>query len=92
MIVRILSEGQFEVAETEVDELNRLDDVLTGSLDLADEAAFHGALDALLHRVREVGTLLGEAELVPSDAVLPAAGSSREDVRVLLTPDGVIPG
>ncbi|RKS74028.1 hypothetical protein CLV35_2526 [Motilibacter peucedani] len=92
MIVRILGEGQLTVADGEVDELNRLDDALTGSLDSGDEGAFRAALAALLARVREVGTALDESEIVPSDAVLPAEDATAEDVRALLTDEGVIPG
>ena len=44
MIVRISGEGQFEVPESHVDELNRLDDDLTKAVDGGDEAQFTAAL------------------------------------------------
>ena len=55
MIVRISGEGQFEVPEGHVDELNRLDDDLTKAVDGGDEAQFTAALQALLTSVRTAG-------------------------------------
>ena len=42
MIVRISGEGQFEVPEGHVDELNRLDDDLTKAVDSGDEGLIPG--------------------------------------------------
>jgi hypothetical protein len=92
MIVRILGEGQVELADTELDGLNKLDDDLQGAVDSGDDAAFAGALAALLDRVRQVGTPLPDDELVPSDLVLPSADASLAEVRELLSDDGLIPG
>ena len=42
MIVRISGEGQFDVPEGHVDELNRLDDDLTKAVDSGDEGLIPG--------------------------------------------------
>ena len=42
MIVRISGEGQFEVPDGHVEELNRLDDDLTKAVDSGDDAQFTG--------------------------------------------------
>ena len=55
MIVRISGEGQFEVPDGHVDELNRLDEGLTKAVDAGDEAEFKDALEALLGSVRTAG-------------------------------------
>ena len=65
MIVRILGEGQLEVPESAVSELNELDGALEAAVEHNDEAAFRPALAALLARVREVGS--------PTDGRRPAA-------------------
>ena len=92
MIVRILGEGQVDVPDAELDALNQLDDQLQSAAEGGDEAGFAAALSALLGRVRQVGKPLGDAELVPSDLVLPSADASLAEVRELLSDDGLIPG
>ncbi|MCY7373218.1 MAG: hypothetical protein LH461_05905 [Spirochaetaceae bacterium] len=94
MIVRILGEGQFTVDDAHADLLNGLDSGLERSVESGDEAAFQSALTDLLAQVRSIGVRLPDDSLEPSDAVLPAAGSSVEDVRLLLadTSEGLIPG
>ena len=92
MIVRIMGEGQWLVPEEEVDELNRLDDQVTATVDAGDDAAFTAALTALLTKVRPAGTCLPDEELVPSDAVVPREGATPDEVRELLTTEGLIPG
>lgn len=91
MIVRILGEGQFEVADTELDALNALDATLEASLD-SDQGAFATALSALLDRVREIGSPLADDALEPSEVVLPYAEATPDEVRGLLADDGLIPG
>ncbi|NHC44910.1 PspA-associated protein PspAA [Motilibacter aurantiacus] len=92
MIVRILGEGQYHVPDNEVDALNALDDAVEKAVTMADEPTFRNALAALLGHVRAQGTPLPAEELVPSDAVLPAEDASVEQVKELLTDEGMIPG
>ena len=92
MIVRISGEGQFEVPEEFVDELNEVDDALARAVAEGDEATFRTALDRLLTRVREVGAALAGDTLLPSQAVLPGDGSSLADVQAVLGDQGLIPG
>ena len=92
MIVRILGEGQLDVPDGEVSRLNELDNELAAAIDAGDEPRFRSALAALLGRVREVGTALPDDALTPSDLVLPAADTDLEDVRALLSDEGLIPG
>ena len=92
MIVRILGEGQLEVADSALDELNELDGQLEAAVDRGDEAGFSGALAALLGRVREIGTPADPDTLAPSALILPQADATMADVRGLLSDDGLIPG
>ena len=92
MIMRILGEGQFEVADHTVEALNALDNELQAAVDAGDETAFHDALAALLALVREVGERVPDDHLGPSELVLPAAESTLEEVRALLSDEGLIPG
>jgi hypothetical protein len=92
MIVRISGEGQFEVSEDHVDELNRLDDDLTKAVDAGDEAQFKTALEALLASVRTAGQELPADYIGPSDLVLPSPDATIHEVREVLGDEGLIPG
>ena len=92
MIVRISGEGQFEVPEDHVGELNRLDDDLTKAVYAGDEAQFKTALEALLASVRTAGQELPADWIGPSDLVLPSPDSSIHEVREVLGDEGLIPG
>ena len=92
MIVRILGEGQFELPPDAIDAINELDAALESALEGTDEASFRAALDALLANVRSVGIVVPDDSLDSSDVVLPFADASSDDVRELLTGEGLIPG
>ncbi|MBA3265691.1 MAG: hypothetical protein H0T14_04865 [Nocardioidaceae bacterium] len=92
MIIRILSEGQFDVPDSEVDKLNELDSALESAIDSGDDDAFRDALGQLLGRVRETGQPVALDALIPSDLVLPDPAATLAEVRDLLNDDGLIPG
>ena len=92
MIVRILGEGQFRIGDAAAAELNRLDTELEAAVNHNDEAAFATALNGLLAQVRAQGSPLPPDTLEESDLILPHQGSSMDEVRKLLTDEGLIPG
>jgi hypothetical protein len=92
VIIRVLGEGQWRVDEATVDQLNELDGAVEAAVDTDDEPAFASALRDLLGAVREKGTPVPDDELVDSDLVLPPADATTDDVRHLLTDEGLIPG
>jgi len=92
VIVRILGEGQYDVPESAVDRLNELDAALEAAVDSGDEAAFATALAALLDGVREAGAPHPADALDESDSILPPADATIDEVRELLTDEGLIPG
>jgi hypothetical protein len=92
VIVRILGEGQIVVDPAALDELNKLDEDLIAAVHGNDEDAFRKAMDVLLARARELGTPLPVEQIKPSDFILPSADSSLDEVRDLLSSDGLIPG
>ncbi|GAA2497577.1 hypothetical protein ACFW9F_13650, partial [Streptomyces sp. NPDC059506] len=91
MIMRILGEGQYEIAEGHLGELNRLDGVLQSAADSGDEAAFSAALHDLLDAVRGFGRPLPDETITPSDAVLPDEDTSLRQVREMLSEEGLVP-
>ncbi|MGN6162398.1 MAG: PspA-associated protein PspAA [Marmoricola sp.] len=92
MIVRILSEGQYDVPDAEVDGLNALDDAVHSAIDSGDAVEFTNALGALLDAVRQVGGPVNDEDIIASDAILPPADATIDDAKELLQPDGLIPG
>ena len=92
MIVRILGEGQFRVDDGATAELNQLDTDLETAVDRGDEAAFTAALTRLLASVRANGSPLPPDTLESSDLILPSEDSSMDEVRKMLTDEGLIPG
>ena len=88
MIVRILGEGQFDIADAHEGEV----DLLDAQLQSADEAAFTAALQALRDAVRRHGTPVPLDTLVASELVLPAEDTSLDQVRALLAGEGLILG
>ena len=92
MIVRILGEGQWDVAEEHLTELNRLDDEVEAAVENGDEVTFSNTLAALLNGVRKAGTVLPDDSLEDSDLILPPADATIEEVRELLSDEGLIPG
>ena len=92
MIVRIMGEGQFDVPEDHLDELNRLDDDLAVAIEGGDHDRFQTAIEALLTSVRIHGKELPEDYLGPSDLVLPGPDATLEEVSAILGEEGLIPG
>jgi hypothetical protein len=92
MIVRILGEGQRDVPDSALGELNTLDAALQTACEAGEHDAFATALTALLARVRELGTVVDDDYLGPSELVLPSADASLAEVAELLSEDGLIPG
>ncbi|WP_061299019.1 PspA-associated protein PspAA [Herbidospora cretacea] len=92
MIVRIMGEGQVQIADGDLDVLNALDTELESAINTDDEPTFRSALHALLDKVRHVGKPLADDALEPSELILPPADASIEEVREMLGDQGLIPG
>ncbi|KPI05152.1 MULTISPECIES: hypothetical protein [unclassified Streptomyces] len=92
MIVRIMGEGQLTVADGHFAELNTLDDDLLAEMESGDEEGFRRTLGALLDAVRRLGEPLPDDALEPSELILPAGDASLDEVREMLSDDGLIPG
>lgn len=91
MIIRILTEGQWLFPDEQLDALNALDATVEEAVAAGDQVAFSQGLDALLHAVREQGTRLEDDSLENSDLILPPSDATMEEVRELLTEEGLVP-
>ncbi len=84
MIVRILGEGQFELEESQIAPLEKLDQELVAALDANDEPAFRDVLSRLVKIVRSEGKPVPADRFVPSGLTLPHEGASLAELRELL--------
>jgi len=92
MIVRIMGEGQVRLEDSHFPELNRLDEELLAQIEAGNEEGFRSTLSALLNAVRSMGSSLPDDALEPSELILPSPDASLDEVRGMLTEDGLIPG
>ncbi|MER5595681.1 MULTISPECIES: PspA-associated protein PspAA [unclassified Streptomyces] len=92
MIVRIMGEGQVRLADGHLAELDKLDDELLAEVEKGDGPGFRRTLKALLDKVHDLGEPLPDDALEPSQLILPAADATLEEVRDLLSDEGLIPG
>jgi hypothetical protein len=87
VIVRILSEGQFDVDEAHLAHIEELDEAMFAAIEGDDEEAFNKALEGVLEAVRTEGKPVDPDEILPSDLVVPHAGATLAEIRTLLASD-----
>lgn len=92
MIVRIATEGQFNLPGAYIDPLNDVDNELVEAVEAGDRAGFSELLGRMLALIREHGTPVPVDELVESDLMLPAADLTLEEAQVLFVGEGILPG
>lgn len=92
MIVRIATEGQYELGDDDVSELNELDNAAVEACDAGDEGRFQATYEKLLDFVRSRGRALSEDELEGSDVILPPPDVSLEEAAAEFSGEGLIPG
>ena len=92
MIIRIATEGQYNLPGSDVDRLNEIDNQLVDAVEAADQSGFDGLLKQMLELVREHGSALPVDELVESDLILPAPDTTLEEAQVLFVGEGLLPG
>lgn len=84
MIIRVLTDNQYRLADEHTTEVDRMDGELLAALNSSDESAFQAALQRLVTFVHERGALVPDEELVASDAIVPAPDMTLAETRELL--------
>jgi hypothetical protein len=92
VIVRIATEGQYEVQDGTVAELNELDNETVTACDAGDEERFKRVYKQLLQLIRTQGRPLGDDELEGSDLILPPPDVSLAEAKQEFSGEGLIPG
>jgi len=91
VIVRLMGEGQYRVADALLARLDELDEQVARAVETGDEAAVWHGLAALADLVRDNGVRLPDDDLTPSDAIVPPEDLSLDEARELLSGEGLIP-
>jgi hypothetical protein len=92
VIVRISSEGQYELLDNDEEALNVLDNEAVVACQTGDERQFHDTFARLLEYVRGNGQRVADDRLAPSDVILPPPDVSLEEAQQEFTGEGLIPG
>ncbi|MGO2037876.1 MAG: PspA-associated protein PspAA [Brevibacterium sp.] len=91
MIIRIMGEGQFDVAEVDQDLLQRYDNQVEDAVNAADEEGARTALNAFHDYVVSNGKPVADDYLGSSDVVVPFVDATLAEIAELLTGEGFIP-
>jgi hypothetical protein len=92
VIVRIATEGQYELPPSDEDTLTELDRMAVSACEVRDEAQFHDSFARLLEFVRANGRPVPEDTLEGSDLILPPPDTTLKEARAEFTGEGLIPG
>ena len=91
MIVRIATEGQYDLDDGEADRLNELDNAVVAAVEAGNEDNFHQLYGQMIELVRDRGRPVPDEELAVSDVILPPPDLSFEEARAEFTGEGLIP-
>jgi hypothetical protein len=92
VIVRISTEGQYELTESDAEVLNELDNQAVAACESGDEEQFTQTFKELIEFVRKNGQPVPEDSLDSSDVIVPPPDVSFDEARAEFTGEGLIPG
>ncbi len=92
MIVRISSEGQYNLPGSFIDRLNEIDNELVEAVEAEDQAAYETLLKRMLDLVRDNGEPVPVDELSESDLILPEPDLTLREAEELFVGEGLMPG
>jgi hypothetical protein len=90
-IVRLMGEGQYRVDDDALQALNDLDRQVAEAAGQGNEDEVVRLLRTMGETVRGRGERLDDADLSPSDAIVPPDDLSLDEVKELLEGEGLIP-
>lgn len=96
MIIRIMGEGQWDVPESELAHLNRIDSCVEHAIEVSSQTELTRALTELGATIRRLGSPVADDVIVNSDLIVPDVAATLEEVSVWLSENssgsGLIPG
>jgi len=91
MIIRVVTEGQYEVSDSLLDELNELDNEIVGLIESGDETRFRDVLREFISMIRENGKPLDTDVIVESDLIVPPEDLTLLEAAKIFSGEGLIP-
>jgi hypothetical protein len=91
VIVRISTEGQYELPDEDTDRLNDLDNAVVAAVEAGDEEGFQEAFASLLELVRSDGKPVADDVLEESDVIIPPPDLTLAEAAAQFTGEGLIP-
>jgi predicted anti-sigma-YlaC factor YlaD len=86
-----MGDGQYDVDDEVAKGLNDLDGQAEQALQAGDEEHLREVLRRMAEQVRANGARLAEADLKPSEAIVPPDDLTLDEARELLEGEGLIP-
>ena len=90
MIVRIMGQGQYNVDNTLVKQLNAIDNRIINHISGEDKDGFREDLAELISLVRDKGVLLDPAKIVQSDIIVPPEDLTFDEASLIFKGHGLI--
>lgn len=91
MIVRVATEGQYEIGDQQAEALRELDQKAHEECQAGEEELFRSTFERLLALIHSHGRLLSDEELLPSELILPPPDVSFDEARAEFSGEGLIP-
>ncbi len=91
MIVRVSTEGQYELQDEALERLHELDNACQAAVEAGDGERFHGCYEKLLELIRSEGSELEDDDLRGSDLTLPPPDITLEEAQSEFSAHGLIP-
>ncbi|WP_231442807.1 PspA-associated protein PspAA [Brevibacterium zhoupengii] len=91
MIIRIMGEGQFDVADVDQNLMQKYDNQVEDAVKAGNEEAAKNALQSLHDYVVGNGKPVSDDYLGSSEAVVPFIDATLQEITELLTGEGFIP-
>ncbi len=91
MIVRIATEGQYQVQEADAGRLRELDDAAVAASEAGDEAGFDAKFAQLIAFIRSAGQPVDDDHLGGSDLIVPPPDVTYAEASAEFSGEGLIP-
>lgn len=89
MIIRIVSEGQYEVPSSLFDELNVIDNTIVELVSKGNEEEYGQELSKLIGMIKTNGKKLDDSDIVESSIIVPPSDLTFEEAKEIFTGVGV---
>ncbi len=91
MIVRIATEGQFELGQSDYEAINELDNQCVEAVESGDEQAYVQRFAELVDFIRANGREIADDDLRESDVIIPPSDTTMDEAGDHFTGEGIIP-